>query len=66
MGANKKSKRQKEKEAAELKAKQEELDAALAYEDFVKSFDGPGDQSNRFVKAGASKGLIGVPLIFKC
>lgn len=57
LGASKKTKWQKEKEAADLKAKQAELDAAAAYDEFVKSFEGPSTDEQRFVKAGQPQGL---------
>ena len=54
----------KEKEAAEARQKQEELDAANAYKDFVQAFDGPDTSSTpggsvraapkAFVKAGGA------------
>ncbi|KAH7108043.1 hypothetical protein BKA62DRAFT_630129 [Auriculariales sp. MPI-PUGE-AT-0066] len=56
-GINKKSKRDKEREAAENKKLQEEQDAAIAYAEFVQSFE--GDTSKRgsasFVRAGEAR-----------
>ncbi|KAK9899422.1 hypothetical protein P389DRAFT_194421 [Cystobasidium minutum MCA 4210] len=58
-GLQKKSKREREKEAAEAKRLKEEEDAAKAYREFVASFDDPSESSGvrshkTFVRAGGS------------
>ena len=58
---------QQEKEAAEAKAKQQEIEAAQAYADFVQAFEGDEDaaapstssaQSRPSVKRSAGKGFV--------
>ena len=56
-GTVRKSRREKEKEAAEAKKLQEEQEAAIAYAEFVDAFDsGPSStrRTSAFVKAGAA------------
>lgn len=53
-GIQRKSKKEKEKEAADLKKKEEEELAAKAYTDFIDAFEGEGasrKDSGRFVRA---------------
>ncbi|KAF9051132.1 hypothetical protein BDZ89DRAFT_1154041 [Hymenopellis radicata] len=54
-GVVRKSRREKEQEAAEAKKREEEADAAKAYAEFLDAFEGDGRKSAAtFVKAGSS------------
>lgn len=54
-GVVRKSRREKEQEAAEAKKREEETEAAKAYAEFIDAFEGDGRKSgSTFVKAGTS------------
>ena len=64
-GTSRKSKREKEKEAAEAKRKEEEENAAKAYAEFLKTFQGEASDRKKggstFVKAGHDTGSTYAP-----
>ncbi len=64
-GTIRKSKREKEKEAAEAKRREEEENAAKAYAEFLDAFQGEGADRKKgaaaFVKAGQSSSSTYAP-----
>ncbi|KAI0745783.1 hypothetical protein C8Q76DRAFT_40537 [Earliella scabrosa] len=66
-GTIRKSKREKEKEAAEAKRREEEENAAKAYAEFLDAFQGEGSDRRKsgstFVKAGQDSGSTYAPSV---
>jgi len=62
-GTSRKSKREKEKEAAEIKRKEEEEHAAKAYAEFLETFEGGGDDAKKkgFVRSSTDSGVAYLP-----